>query len=157
MRIGASALLTALVLASTPASAQDGVIVGGAHDTAGAPLPGVTVQAIGATLGEPRLEVTDRDGRYRIADLSRGTYTVLFTLPGFRSVLHDGMDVGTGLTTTVDAEMVVGSEDDVPWSLSVSGPPQAGAVALECAFRRPDGVILSPCRRVVVPGQLLRP
>ena len=86
------------------------------------------------------------DGRYRIADLSRGTYTVLFTLPGFRSVLHDGM----GLTTTVDAEMVVGSDDDVPWSLSVSGPPQAGAVALECAFRRPDGVILSPCRRVVV-------
>jgi len=157
MRVAASALLTALVLGSTLLSAQDGVIVGRALDTAGDALPGVTVQAVGSTLGDPRLEVTDGDGRFRIADLSRDTYTVLFTLPGFRSVVHDGIDIGMGLTATVDAEMVVGSDDDVPWSLSVSGPQQAGAVALECTIRRPDGVIISPCRRVVVPGQLLRP
>ena len=157
MRLVALALLATLVPGSTSASAQDGVIVGRALDAAGDALPGVTVQTVGSTLGEPRLEVTDRDGRYRIATLSRDTYTVLFTLPGFRSVVHDGIDVGMGLTTTVDAEMVVGSDDDIAWSLSVSGPPQAEAAALECAFRRPDGVITSPCRRVVVPGQLLRP
>ena len=61
-------------------------------DTAGTALPGVTVQAIGSTPGEPRLEVTDLEGRYPIAELSPHTYTVLFTLPGFRSVVRDGAD-----------------------------------------------------------------
>ena len=153
MRVTASVLLAALVLASTPAWAQDGAIVGRALDTAGDALPGVTVQAVGSTLGEPHLDVTDLDGRYRIADLPRDRYAVLFTLPGFRSVVHDGIDVGMGVTATVDAEMVVGLDDDVPESLTV--PLQAGAAALECTFR-PDGVIAA-CRRVFVTGELLRP
>lgn len=153
MRVTASALLAALVLASAPAWAQDGVIVGRALDTAGYALPGVTVQAVGSTLDEPRLDVTDLDGRYRIATLPPDTYAVLFTLPGFRSVVHEGIDVGMGLMATVDAEMVVGLDDDVPESLIV--PLQAGAAALECTFR-PDGVIAA-CRRVFVTGELLRP
>lgn len=153
MRVAASVLLAALVLASTPAGAQDGVIVGRALDTAGDALPGVAVQAVGSTLGEPRLDVTGRDGRYRIADLSPDTYIVLFTLPGFRSVVHDGIDVGMGSTATVDAQMVDGPDDDVPVSFTV--PQKAGAVALECTFR-PDGVIAA-CRRVFVTGELLRP
>ena len=154
MRVAASALLAAAVLTCTPASAQDGVIAGRVLDTAGGALPGVTVQAIGSTPGEPRLEVTGPDGRYRIAALSPGAYTVLFALPGFRSVVRDGVEVGGSLAATVDAEMEIGSGDDDPWSLS--GPyPREGAAALECTFR-PDGVI-AECRRVGVARQLLRP
>lgn len=155
MRVAASILLAAAALASTPASAQDGAIAGRVLDTAGGVLPGVSVQAIGSTPGEPRLEVTDLDGRYRIADLAADTYTVLFTLPGFRSVVRDGIDFGVSLAATVDAEMAIGSDDDVPVSPSVSGPHQTGAVALECTFR-PDGVI-AECLRAGVAGQLPRP
>ena len=57
---------------------------------------------------EPRLEVTDREGRYRIAGLPPGRYAIRFTLPGFGSVVRDGIDVGANLDTTVDAEMSVG-------------------------------------------------
>ena len=155
MRAAGSALLAAAALASTPASAQNGAIAGRVLDAAGGALPGVTVQAIGSTPGEPRLEVTALEGRYRIAELSPHTYTVLFTLLGFRSVVRDGIEVGGSLAATVDAEMAIGSDDDVPVSLSVSGPRQTGAVALECTFR-PDGVI-AECRRVGVAGRLLRP
>lgn len=170
MRSAVPALLAAAVLAPAPASAQDGVIAGRVVDTAGEALPGGTVLAVGSTPGEPRREVTDLDGRYRIADLSPATYTVVFTLPGFRTVARV-VHVGTGLSVTVDAVMVVGADGDYPglpsdprafprlpsdqraFPLLPSGPRQTGPAALECEFR-PDGVI-TECRRVFVAGRLL--
>ena len=169
MRIAASALLAAVVLAPAPASAQDGVIAGRVVDTAGEALPGVTVLAFGSTPNELRREVTDLEGRYRIADLPLDTYTVVFTLSGFRTVVREDIDVGTDLAATVDAVMVVSSDGGIPllpygsreFSGLLSGlllpsdPRQAGAVALECEFR-PDGVITG-CRRVYVAGELVHP
>ena len=60
--------LMAAVLVPTPASAQEGTIAGRVLDAAGDPLPGVTVELLGSAPGETRLEVTDREGRYRIDD-----------------------------------------------------------------------------------------
>ena len=69
-----------------------------------------------STQGETRLEVTDREGRYRIDDLLPGAYAVWFTLPLFQWVVGDCdvdvgvVDVGAGRVTTADAEMAI------PWS-----------------------------------------
>ena len=138
--------LMAAVLVPTPASAQEGTIAGRVLDAAGDPLPGVTVELLGSAPGETRLEVTDREGRYRIDDLPPGSYAVWFTLPGFHLVVRDRVvDVGAGLVTMADAEMVIGRlEDSV--SVSSSSPIPAGAAALKCAFR-PNGVI-AECRPV---------
>ena len=107
------ALLAAAVLVPTSASAQEGAIAGRVLDVAGDPLPGVTVEVLGSAQGETRLEVTDREGRYRIDDLLPGAYAVWFTLPLFQWVVGDldvdvgVVDVGAGRVTTADAEMAI--------------------------------------------------
>jgi archaellin len=83
------AALAALVLhlIHAPAFAQQRAsIVGVVQDASGAVMPGVTVEASSPALIEQvRSAVTDGAGRYSIIDLRPGTYTVTFTLPGFRS------------------------------------------------------------------------
>ena len=90
------ALLAAAVLVPTSASAQEGAIAGRVLDVAGDPLPGVTVEVLGSAQGETRLEVTDREGRYRIDDLLPGAYAVWFTLLLFQWVVGD-LDVDAGV------------------------------------------------------------
>jgi len=47
-------------------------------------LPGVTVQASSLVLTEKgRSVVTDGTGQYRIIELRSGTYSLMYTLPGF--------------------------------------------------------------------------
>jgi hypothetical protein len=142
------AVLTAVILAPTSAMAQDGAIAGRVLDVAGDTLPGVTIEAGGSALAEPRVAVTDRQGRYRVAELPPGDYTVIFSLPGFRSVVRDGIDVGSGVAARVDAELVVGLDDDD--TIDVWGETRGGAAALRCTFH-PNGRI-ADCRRVFVPG-----
>ena len=131
-----------------PASAQESAIVGRVLDATGDPLPGVTVEVLGSAPGETRLEVTDLDGLYRIDDLPPGTWTVFFTLPGFRLVGRDnvGVDVGAGVVATADAEMAIEDWAEVFLVSSDSPLPAGGAAALECTFL-PNGVIAN-CRRV---------
>ena len=141
-------LFVAAALVPAPVSAQENAIVGRVLDTAGDPLPGVTVEVLGSAQGETRLEVTDLDGWYRSDDLPSGTYTVFFTLPGFRLVGRDnvGVDVGGGSVAMADAEMAIDDWAEV-FLVSSDSPLQAGgAAALECTFL-PNGVIAN-CRRV---------
>ena len=81
------ALTVAFVAAFIPAVAfaQSSSIAGVVTDTTGAVLPGVTVEAASPALIEgSRSVVTDGSGRYAIVELRPGTFTVTFTLPGFR-------------------------------------------------------------------------
>ena len=142
------ALLAVAVWLTASALAQEGIITGRVVDTDGEPLPGTTVEVRGPGLSEPRLEVTDRQGRYRVSGLSPGTYSVLFSLPGFGSVVRSGVEVGTGVAEAVDAELDVGADNVI-----VVGPPLEGAIALACTFQ-PDGVI-DDCRRVGVRLEML--
>ena len=106
-------MFVAAILAPALAWAQDGAIVGRVLDAAGDPLPGTTIEVVGAALAEPRVSVTDLQGRYRVTELPLGMYTVTLSLPGFRSLVRDGVVVVTGLAPRVDAELDVGTDDDV--------------------------------------------
>ena len=79
-------VLFVLGLALLPASAfAQATITGVVKDASGAVLPGVTVEAASPALIEKvRTAVTDGTGQYRIVDLRPGTYSVTFTLTGFR-------------------------------------------------------------------------
>ena len=102
-----AAVLAAVVLFPALAHAQS--ITGVVRDASGAVLPGVTVEAASPALIEKvRTAVTDGSGQYRLENLAAGTYSVTYTLPGFSTVKRDGVEVQTGVTVTLNAEMRVG-------------------------------------------------
>ena len=69
-------------------------IAGIVRDTSGAVLPGVTVEASSPALIEKVRSVTSAaTGVYKIVDLRPGTYTVTFTLPGFRTVRREDIEL----------------------------------------------------------------
>ncbi|MBM3779343.1 MAG: TonB-dependent receptor [Acidimicrobiia bacterium] len=104
-------LLLALLLAPAAANAQS--VAGTVKDTSGGVLPGVTVEAASDALIERvKTVITDDRGAFRIVDLRPGTYTVTFTLPGFSTVRREGLELNTGFTATVDAELRVGSLEE---------------------------------------------
>ena len=113
---GALLLLPATVLAQ---SVSTGSIAGVVRDTSGAVLPGVTVEAASPALIEKvRSAVSDASGVYRITDLRPGTYSVTFTLAGFSNLRREGVELATGFTATVNADLAVGN---VAETITVSG------------------------------------
>ena len=105
--IGKSFLAALAWLAFSPGSAfAQSAIAGVVKDATGAVLPGVTVEASSPALIEKlRTGITDGQGQYRIVDLRPGVYTVTFTLPGFRTVRRDNLELSANFTATVNAEM----------------------------------------------------
>ena len=115
-----------LVLASTlipsPGRAQGlgaGSVVGVVRDTSGAVLPGVTVEAASPVLIEKvRTTVTDSEGRYQLAELRPGSYTVSFSLTGFTTLKRDGLTLTSNFVATINAELRVGELNE---TITVSG------------------------------------
>jgi hypothetical protein len=53
--------------------------------------------------------VTDDKGEYKIVELRPGTYTLTFTLEGFSAVKREGLELSSGFTASVNADLKVGS------------------------------------------------
>src|SRR6266702_5337035 len=93
--------------------AETGNIIGTVRDTSGAVLPGVSVEAASPALIErTRTAVSDEGGRYRIGELRPGTYTITFALPGFRTLKREAIELTTGFTATVNADLQVGAREE---------------------------------------------
>ncbi len=102
-------LLSLPAVASAQQASASG-IAGVVRDTSGAVLPGVTVEASSPALIEKaRNVVTDSEGRYNIVDLRPGIYLVTFSLSGFNVFRRDGIELTSGFTATVNADMQVGA------------------------------------------------
>ena len=110
---GVGVVICTLLLLPSIASAQQASasgIAGVVRDTSGAVLPGVTVEAASPALIEKvRTVVTDSEGRYNIVDLRPGIYLVTFSLSGFNVFRRDGIELTSGFTATVNADMQVGA------------------------------------------------
>src|SRR5204862_4738191 len=108
LRLAVFAFAT-VILAPIAAYAQ-ATLAGVVKDTSGAVLPGVTVEASSDVLIEKtRSVVTDGSGQYKIVDLRPGNYTVTFTLTGFSTVKREGIELQGSLTSSVNADLKVGS------------------------------------------------
>src|ERR1043165_5769564 len=108
--------LPAVVMAQ---SATTAAIAGTVRDTTGAVLPGVSVEAASPALIEKvRTAVSDGQGNYKIIDLRPGTYTVTFSLAGFGTYKREGLELTTGVTAAVNADLKVGSLQE---TVTVSG------------------------------------
>ena len=102
-----------LLVPATARAQQRASIVGVVQDSSGAVMPGVTVEAASPALIEQvRSAVTDGAGRYSIIDLRPGTYTVTFTLPGFRTVKREGIVLEGAFAAQVNAALAVGTLEE---------------------------------------------
>ena len=123
-RFGAAYVVAALFLAAPSTLLAQASITGIVHDSSGAVLPGVTVEASSPVLIEKvRTATTDSNGQYRIVDLRPGVYSVTFTLPGFSTVRREGIELSGSFTATVNADMKIGAVEE---TITVAG--QASAV-----------------------------
>ena len=108
-----------LFAASAAAQVPTGGIAGVVRDDTGGVLPGVTVEAASPALIEGvRTAFSDGEGRYNIVDLRPGTYDVTFTLLGFSTVIREGVELTTGFTATINADMQVGGIEE---TITVTG------------------------------------
>jgi hypothetical protein len=101
------------------AAQTSGNIAGVVRDATGAVLPGVTVEVSSPALIEKtRSTVTNGEGQYMIIDLRPGTYLVTFQLAGFSAIRREGIELTSGFTAAVSAELKVGAVEE---TVTVSG------------------------------------
>jgi len=98
-------MLTALALvlgvSSAWAQSQTGDIFGKVTDASGAVLPGVTVTLSGPSLLQPQVATTSDTGSFQFPRLNVGSYNVKFELPGFKTVVKEGIGVTVGFNANV--------------------------------------------------------
>lgn len=115
-----AALACAASLMATPAAAQiqTGEIFGKVTDSTGAVLPGVTVTIESPALIRPQTVITAQSGGYRIPNLPIGTYTVTFTLGGFRTHVRTDVRVEAGFNAEISPRIGVSAVEE---TVTVSG------------------------------------
>src|SRR5262249_51419985 len=113
-RVVVACISAAACQVSVPASAQERAsIVGVVQDSSGGVLPGVTVEASSPALIERvRSGITDGSGRYAIIDLRPGTYTVTFSLPGFKSFKREGIVLECAFAATGNGSLSGGQGEE---------------------------------------------
>ncbi|MGA9041619.1 MAG: carboxypeptidase-like regulatory domain-containing protein, partial [Terriglobales bacterium] len=89
-----------------------GSLMGTAHDSTGAVMPGVSVVVTNKDTGLERKMTTSGEGIFSAASLPAGSYAVKATATGFRSI-DIVATVQTGQVTNVDLELQVGAEAEV--------------------------------------------
>jgi hypothetical protein len=114
-------ILPALVfcLPSLVSAQGTAAISGTVKDATGGVLPGVTVEASSPALIEKvRTATSDGAGEYKIISLPPGMYTVTFSLTGFNGIRREGIELTTGFTATVNADLRVGAVQE---TITVTG------------------------------------
>ena len=100
VRLTAMWAIVALLVGVMPALAQvqTGEITGKVSDDTGAVLPGATVTLTSAALIQPQVATSSEAGSFRFPQIPIGTYSVKFELPGFKTVIREGIVVTIGFT-----------------------------------------------------------
>src|SRR5687768_1586365 len=150
-------VFASLVVFPLAAHAQ-GSITGAVKDPSGAVLPGVTVEvASPALIEQSRSAVSDSNGNYRIVDLPPGTYSVTFTLTGFKTVRREGVIIQGTFNATVSPELEVG---ELAETITVSGTPTVDVSNNTAQFvvdrdildSIPTPIRNTPSRALLLPG-----
>lgn len=122
--------LPVLLLAAAPLVAQQtGEILGTVSDSAGAVLPGVTVQATSNVLPRARETVSAANGDFRLPALPPGTYTLTFSLSGMQPV-------------TRTAQVLLAQQTRADATLGVAGITEAVTVTAEVSLIDKDSATI---------------
>jgi outer membrane receptor protein involved in Fe transport len=94
-------LLTALVLGpltALDAQVTTATLYGVVRDSTGAVLPGASVTATHRGTNQSRDTLTDERGDFALPALPSGPYVVKIELPGFKTFINQGLELGAGQT-----------------------------------------------------------
>ena len=108
-------ICAALALFSGTAMAQvtNGEVIGKVTDQSNAAMPGVTVTLESPAIQQPMVTVTQASGAYRFVQVPIGTYTVTFSIPGFKTVKRAGVIVETGFSAEINTRLEVATREEV--------------------------------------------
>jgi Carboxypeptidase regulatory-like domain/TonB-dependent Receptor Plug Domain len=120
VRFTAMLALLAMLVGAMPALAQvqTGEITGRVTDDTGAVLPGATVTLTSPALIQPQTAASSETGSFRFPLIPIGTYSVKFELPGFKTVVREGIVVGIGFTAQVNQQLAISTVQE---TVTVSG------------------------------------
>jgi len=105
----ATGAIFCMLLVSSICFGQDGIITGKIADISGAVLPGVSVTVTGEQVMGQRTVVSDEAGNYRVTLLPPGVYSVKYELPGFKTLLREGIQMSAGFAATINVNLEVSS------------------------------------------------
>lgn len=96
---------------STRLNAQTtGSISGTVTDTSGSAMPGAAIQVTNTGTGIAQTTRSDAQGRYRVLDLTVGSYNVQASQSGFSTSVRTEVKLDVGSVLVVDFEMQVGQQ-----------------------------------------------
>ena len=96
-----------------------------------------------ALIEKVRTVTTDTNGAYSIENLRPGTYTITFTLPGFSTVKKDAIELSSNFTSTINADLKVGSLEE---TVTVSGESPVVDVQTNSRRRCCRATFSTPCQ-----------
>ena len=140
--------LCLLLLAATavvPVFAQSGAntgLEGRVVDESAAVLPGVEIVITRVETGEVRNVVSDDVGDWEARFLSPGSYRLVFTLPGFKTMNREGVNVTSSQIGTVNVTMEIG---EIAVTVDVRGDAEmisstSAAVVRDLAVKELEGL-----------------
>src|SRR5262245_54411436 len=121
--------LICILAVCVSAHAQDGVITGRITDPSGAVIPGVSIVLTSPAVMGERTQVSSEAGTYRFTLLPPGVYSLKFELPGFKTLLRDGIQMSVGFSATVNVALEVATASE---TVTVTG--ESPIIDLESAM-----------------------
>lgn len=115
---GASVLALFLMPCIAEAQLDTGNIAGVVTDETGGTLPGVSITARNLATGQLRTATTNVEGRYQVAGIPPGQYSITAELAGFTNIVRQGITVNVGSTADINVQMKLSS---VAESVTVTG------------------------------------
>jgi iron complex outermembrane receptor protein len=112
-------VLTAAALSQVPQSEnKGGTITGAVLDASGKPIGGSAVSVRNESGSVPRLTATDAEGKFSVAGLAEGSYTIEASAPSFSSSRRTGVKLAAGGTEAVSLSLNV---SELAQSITVEG------------------------------------
>src|ERR1039458_7193533 len=120
---------------------QSGTISGTVLDQTGKPIQGAVVELKSEPTGPPRSVISDTEGKFLVADLAAGTYSIRVSAPGFALTTRSGGQVTAGAILDVPITMTVESVSisvNVNESISVAAAMAPSGNTLEAASAKTE-------------------
>lgn len=92
------------------AQSATATVLGTVTDASGAAVPEAVIQIRNIGTGVTQSVSTDRQGRFKAAELTVGNYEVQASKSGFSTVVHKGITLNVGTESTIDISLAVGQQ-----------------------------------------------